>query len=516
MKVKKRNGNIVDFDKNKIVVAILKAMREVEEVDKELALKIANIVEQEIADLATIDQIQDIVENNLMRFGSYKLSKAYITYRYLHDTARENYQKVINIIQEKGSAKNVQNQNANVDEASFGGRKGETIDEILKDYALNHCMCKKSRDHHLNNEIYQHDLNSYFLGLHNCFQRDTRFITDSGIKAFYQFSDKDKIKVLDKNGVWRDATVRYYGKQPMQKVTLTRCNKSVEISCTSNHRWILSDGTVTDDLRVGDRIIPLRDSTNFVIENKRSAEMFCFGFIIGDGCDHGDYIQARLCSDKLQYVDAFNKANYRFYTIKNSNDIVCVKNKEFGKQQFLTTSAWRLLSYKDKIALFNGYMAADGSRTTNTSLVWTSDDRILLMIKELSALAGYHIFKIRKIENSTNFKDNRMLYEIVFTKHYADNTTWVVADIEKKKNKEYEAWCVEEPITHSFTLEGGIVTGNCISLPLDDLLANGFVTRQVDIRPANSVNTAMQLVAVLFQIQSLVQFGFSKYFAEVK
>ena len=168
MKVKKRNGNIVDFDKNKIIIAILKAMREVGEVNKELAFSIANWVEDRVYDDITIGEIQDMVEQQLIAQASYKLAKAYITYRYLHDTARENYQKVLNIIQEKGTAKNVQNQNANVDEASFGGRKGETIDEILKDYALNHCMCKKSRDHHLNNEIYQHDLNSYFLGLHNC------------------------------------------------------------------------------------------------------------------------------------------------------------------------------------------------------------------------------------------------------------------------------------------------------------------------------------------------------------
>lgn len=48
---------------------------------------------------------------------------------------------------------------------------------------------------------------------------------------------------------------------------------------------------------------------------------------------------------------------------------------------------------------------------------------------------------------------------------------------------------------------------NCLTLPLDDLLAKGFKVRQTDIRPANSVNTAMQLVAVLFQVQSLNQFG---------
>ena len=48
---------------------------------------------------------------------------------------------------------------------------------------------------------------------------------------------------------------------------------------------------------------------------------------------------------------------------------------------------------------------------------------------------------------------------------------------------------------------------NCLTIPFDDLLANGFNTRQTDVRPANSINTAFQLVAVLFQLQSLQQFG---------
>lgn len=48
---------------------------------------------------------------------------------------------------------------------------------------------------------------------------------------------------------------------------------------------------------------------------------------------------------------------------------------------------------------------------------------------------------------------------------------------------------------------------NCLTIPFDKLLANGFNTRQVDIRPANSINTAFQLIAVIFQIQSLQQFG---------
>jgi len=48
---------------------------------------------------------------------------------------------------------------------------------------------------------------------------------------------------------------------------------------------------------------------------------------------------------------------------------------------------------------------------------------------------------------------------------------------------------------------------NCLSIPFDKLLAEGFNTRQTDVRPAGSINTAMQLVAVIFQLQSLQQFG---------
>lgn len=48
---------------------------------------------------------------------------------------------------------------------------------------------------------------------------------------------------------------------------------------------------------------------------------------------------------------------------------------------------------------------------------------------------------------------------------------------------------------------------NCLTIPFDDLLAKGFNTRQTDVRPANSISTAFQLLAVIFQIQSLNQFG---------
>ena len=71
-------------------------------------------------------------------------------------------------IGEKINCTDVVNQNANIDEHSFGGRLGEATSIIMKQYALNFCMSEKTRNNHLNNEIYIHDLDHYAIGDHNC------------------------------------------------------------------------------------------------------------------------------------------------------------------------------------------------------------------------------------------------------------------------------------------------------------------------------------------------------------
>ena len=71
-------------------------------------------------------------------------------------------------IGEKLSAANVQNQNANVDEYSFGGRMGEMNSAVARKYALDYIVSPMAKENHLNNMIYIHDLDSYTVGSHNC------------------------------------------------------------------------------------------------------------------------------------------------------------------------------------------------------------------------------------------------------------------------------------------------------------------------------------------------------------
>ena len=110
-----------------------------------------------------VEEIQDIVEQTLGENGFHEAAKQYILYRFKHEQARKN-----KILTDKLMASNVQNQNANVDERSFGGRLGEAASFVTKQYALEHLMSKTAVRNHLNNEIYTHDLDHYALGDHNC------------------------------------------------------------------------------------------------------------------------------------------------------------------------------------------------------------------------------------------------------------------------------------------------------------------------------------------------------------
>ena len=124
----------------------------------------SNNYEDEIVDVETI---QDKIEKYLMRYYPC-VAKNFIIYRAEHKAMREEKSQLTKDVEKKLLAKNVENQNANVDEYSFGGRMGEVTRIVTKDYALKYCMSKKSKNNHLNNEIYIHDLDSYAAGMHNC------------------------------------------------------------------------------------------------------------------------------------------------------------------------------------------------------------------------------------------------------------------------------------------------------------------------------------------------------------
>ena len=175
MEVKKRDGRIVNFNQQKIIDAILAAFCEVDgEITEYAANKAVNIsayikeVLSSQEEIANIEQIQDLVEKGLMSTKRKDVAKAYILYREERNKIRNKNSNLMKSISEKIKASNIQNQNANVDEHSFGGRMGEARNELMKDYALNYIISPMAKENHLNNMIYIHDLDAYAVGMHNC------------------------------------------------------------------------------------------------------------------------------------------------------------------------------------------------------------------------------------------------------------------------------------------------------------------------------------------------------------
>ena len=168
----KRDGEVVPFEASKIENAILKAFTEVDgelsSYATEKAKNISTYIGAMDVDSLGVEEIQDLVEKGLMATKRKDVARAYIVYRDERTRIRNRNTSLMRSIGEKLKASNVKNQNANVDEHSFGGRKGEAANVMMKQYALDNCMSDMARTNHLNNEIYIHDLDSYAIGSHNC------------------------------------------------------------------------------------------------------------------------------------------------------------------------------------------------------------------------------------------------------------------------------------------------------------------------------------------------------------
>ena len=170
MTVIKRNQKIEKLSKKKIFDSICNANSAVDEKYRLTQVQINRISESVFnhceslgIESIDIDILEDLIENKIMEASGYEVARRYITYRYEKERVRSN-----KALTEKLTASNVQNQNANIDEFSFGGRIGEAASFVMKNYALDHLISKRSRHNHVNNEIYIHDLDHYAVGDHNC------------------------------------------------------------------------------------------------------------------------------------------------------------------------------------------------------------------------------------------------------------------------------------------------------------------------------------------------------------
>lgn len=172
MKVIKRDGRKVDFDKRKIDKAIDKAFKEVRGVpcpDADVLHSVSLRIKNQYTDKVEVEQIQDIVEQVLMEKGYYNVAKAYIKYRYDHELARQrhNDSELMEMIQ--GDNEYWTSENSNKNSKWVTTQRDYMAGIVSTDIARNFIFPKEVVEAHDAGIIHIHDMDYAAQNtLHNC------------------------------------------------------------------------------------------------------------------------------------------------------------------------------------------------------------------------------------------------------------------------------------------------------------------------------------------------------------
>ena len=338
----------------------------------------------------------------------------------------------------------------------------------------------------------------------NCFAGETEIITSNGIK---QIKDSiGSVSLMTEYGKYVDSEIKNFGKQALYKLLLVKGNSKKEIFVTNNHRWFREPRrtndernthskveTITADLKKGDRLISIFGQS---IKNIKEISYYgiCHGIVYGDGSvnysDNSTYI--RLCGGKnkelLQYFLHPNATEYE-------TDIVIHNLPLYFKEKPTLNM--------DKSYLYGflaGYLATDGNVKYNdgTVRINSAKKENLFLVRDICVKLGIGYTPIT-VQNRLGI-DNKYsdLYNIningsdltddfflisthknEFKNHnYMSNRNWKVENIEKTDRFE-DVYCAVVPDTHSFVLEGNILTGNCWGTLIQEVEDFTFVMEEL-------------------------------------
>ncbi len=172
MKIIKRDGRVVDYDPEKIKIAINKANEEVEEEERASATQIKNIIKH-IEGLKKkrmlVEDIQDIIEDKLMSIGKNKLAKEYIIYRYTRALVRKSNttdESILSLI--KNSNKDVMEENSNKNARIASTQRDLIAGEVSKDLTKRILLPEKISKAHEEGVLHFHDADYFLQPIFNC------------------------------------------------------------------------------------------------------------------------------------------------------------------------------------------------------------------------------------------------------------------------------------------------------------------------------------------------------------
>lgn len=181
--IRKRDGRIENFDKQKIINAILKAMNHNFINDVKTAEKIADDIEAMDIDVIEIEEVQNLVEAELMKSKYKNVAKDYILYREQRNIARgrktyEMYMGIVNTI-----ANEITKENANMNAETPAGMMMKFASETSKSFVMDMLVSEVTRDYIKSNYIHMHDADYYPTKSLTCLQHPLDRILQDGFRA---------------------------------------------------------------------------------------------------------------------------------------------------------------------------------------------------------------------------------------------------------------------------------------------------------------------------------------------
>ena len=175
MKIIKRNGSEVDFDISKIILAVTKANRVVAQnlqLSSEQIRSLAANVETYCLHMGramNVEEIQDQVEDQIMRLGAYEVARRYITYRYVQNlkrTSNTTDERILSLIE--CNNEEVKQENSNKNPSVNSVQRDYMAGEVSKDLTNRLLLPKEIVDAHNEGILHFHDADYFAQHMHNC------------------------------------------------------------------------------------------------------------------------------------------------------------------------------------------------------------------------------------------------------------------------------------------------------------------------------------------------------------
>lgn len=338
-----------------------------------------------------------------------------------------------------------------------------------------------------------------------CFAGETEFLTREGYKTFaecegnevYVWTGGSRIgnSKVRKPGGWKPAEVVNFGQQQLYKIKLSRSGVSKEIYTTANHRWLTRERVdrspikikETLDLSPGDKLE--QSNTTDITSDNISWDGIRHGFVFGDG--YIDVSNPRSGSVANFYGEKdeallpyFVNSGYSVGELE-SRDISDVKSRRvrglpraYKSAPDINESANYLLGF------LSGYFAADGNvHSGGSANISSAHVENLLLVKDICGvlrighgeISGHMRTGINGVPSmifslSIAIQDldegffihphHKDHYQKLAEKNKKAVRRWTVESVVPTSRFE-NVYCVVEPETEQFTLDGGILTKNC-------------------------------------------------------